>query len=75
MREAGERQRAMAKKDAGASGAKPRPAGPVREQRRRPTRRGHDLTERFKEAARRRAIERGRRRDASHHDKREEAAE
>jgi hypothetical protein len=52
MSETGE---AKAKRDAGASGAKPRPEGRVREQRRRPTREGRGLAERFKEAARRRA--------------------
>ena len=47
---------AQAKEDARASGAKPRPEGPVREQGWRPTLEAHDSAARFKEAARRRAI-------------------
>jgi hypothetical protein len=47
---------ARAKEDAFASGAKPRPEGPVRERGRRPTWSGDMLAEYFTEAARRRAI-------------------
>jgi hypothetical protein len=58
MRAAGE---AQAKKDALASGAKPRPEGRVREQGWRPTNECSENVEYRTEAARRRAIARARR--------------
>ena len=48
---------AKAKEDAFASGAKPRPAGRVRERGWRPTRQRPGIAESWTEAARRRAIE------------------
>ena len=52
---------AQAKEDTVASGAKPRPEGPVRERGWRPTRRACEGGSARTEAARRRAIARGRR--------------
>jgi hypothetical protein len=57
MSEAGERQRAKAKEDTCASGAKPRPEGRVREHRWPPTTRAFGFEMQVMEAARRRAIE------------------
>ena len=69
-----ERGEAQAEEDTLVSGVKPRPEGRVRERGWRPTRRAFGIGDRRTEAARPRAIEGGRRDDATHIVDRAEAA-
>ena len=74
MSETCERQRAKAKEDTRASGAKPRPEGRVREHGWRPTTQSTGFAAPLMEAARRRAIARRRNEPVTNLEDRAEAA-